>query len=495
MIAFLVTFKPPQQHFIDPNRFVLGIMSNSKFNIPSPPAPAMKSFVQSFSESLSTYFTSLNITLSSSAFKGQSVIVDPFYIRDLQHAFAQKMVNRLLQEFHSIDQRVKVAEMRCARLMTLLRPAFQQAGALVPESLSLPPPAPPLSSYALTYPSGRESSIMEPRLQDCKLLLLRTRRLYRDLMQRPQGERGERGGEEAEAADQEIERLLEDVLRAHHLVEGEDCELEGGAELRFVLRRLFRHFARWMDEEFAARLARKVCAASERVGVVLAFKQRLVERLHARFTLAAVRDLDHPRVDPRDRAALVRMKAEFPFVDVFAEPPILECPALCRACPTPTPTPSPTPSSSSSSGTLFITTRHVLFVGVEGLEIGGRASLLHRVLPAAGVGNPDLRVVPLRSVAAVCCEGRVVDLSAVNAPVDSTSKALLGLTLSSPAALSPLELRLVNVQGRGEILLELRHTGIADLAGRVADLLQVIVQVPSLLPSLPPPSPSPLTLT
>ena len=82
--------------------------------------------------------------------------------------------------------------------------------------------------------------------------------------------------------------------------------------------------------------------------------------------------------------------------------------------------------SGSSSGTLFITARNLLFFG-GGLSAPASSSsgggLLNLVLPAA-IGNPDLRVVPLRTVAGICCDNRVFNFCDVNPPSPSFAEAV-----------------------------------------------------------------------
>ena len=211
------------------------------------------------------------------------------------------MVLRLLQEFSVVDNRIKAAEMRCARIMTLLRPAYQLAGAGLVQAPQLPAAPPSLNSYPLQLPPKRSRSIQEPDLEDCKLLLLRARRLFRD------SKAGHLGDDASYSIDdEELQSRLESLLRTQEAL---------SEEAQFVLRHLFSHFNVWAAQEFAARMARKALATSDRSTALSGFKRELIFRLHRRFSDSNVTKLEHGKVDFRDRALLLRVKELFPFID------------------------------------------------------------------------------------------------------------------------------------------------------------------------------------
>lgn len=214
------------------------------------------------------------------------------------------MVLRLLQEFSVVDNRIKAAEMRCARVMTLLRPAYQLAGAGLVQAPQLPAAPPSLNSYPLQLPPKRSRSIQEPDLEECKLLLLRARRLFRD-------SKADHLGDDASYSsnpidDEELQSRLDRLLRTQEAL---------SEEARFVLRHLFSHFNVWAAQEFAARMARKALATSDRSTALSGFKRELIFRLHRRFSDSNVTKLEHGKVDFHDRALLLRVKDLFPFID------------------------------------------------------------------------------------------------------------------------------------------------------------------------------------
>ena len=220
---------------------------------------------------------------------------------------AQRMVLRLLHEFSVIDNRIKWAEMRCARIMTLLRPAYQLAGAGVVQVPQLPAAPPSLNSYPLQLPPKRSKSIQEPDLEDCKLLLLRARRLFRDSKVDPSKDDGLLASNSpGQIDDEELREILDSLLSTQQALTDEAC---------FVLQHLFSHFSVWAAQEFAARMARKSLATSDRSAALNVFKRELVFRLHRRFSDSGVTKLGDSRVDSRDRALLLRVKELFPFID------------------------------------------------------------------------------------------------------------------------------------------------------------------------------------
>jgi hypothetical protein len=50
-------------------------------------------------------------------------VVDLGFIRDLQAAYAQKMIQQLTDNTKRIDAQMKPVEFKCAKLMTLLKPS------------------------------------------------------------------------------------------------------------------------------------------------------------------------------------------------------------------------------------------------------------------------------------------------------------------------------------------------------------------------------------
>mmetsp|Transcript_9879 Transcript_9879/g.14749 ORF Transcript_9879/g.14749 Transcript_9879/m.14749 type:complete len:370 (-) Transcript_9879:136-1245(-) len=228
-------------------------------------------------------------------------------------------------------------------------------------------------------------------------------------------------------------------------------------ETRFVIRALFSQLAAWADLESAARLARKDTAAADRLREVGGFKLRLVGCLHRRLADRGLTRLDthggsyHGSVDPRDRGLLLRVRDLFPFVDPITEPALLECSAAFLS-----------PSPSGGAGSLVLTARHLLF-STHPAATSALFPFNLKLLPSA----PDLRVIPLRTIASISCEGggRVYDFTSVN-----------GGPSSRPAVLPACCLGITDVSGNSDALIELRHHTVADMAARVADLIDVIVQ-------------------
>ena len=106
--------------------------------------------------------------------------------------------------------------------------------------------------------------------------------------------------------DEELQSRLDRLLRTQEAL---------SEEARFVLRHLFSHFNVWAAQEFAARMARKALATSDRSTALSGFKRELIFRLHRRFSDSNVTKLEHGKVDFRDRALLLRVKELFPFID------------------------------------------------------------------------------------------------------------------------------------------------------------------------------------
>lgn len=255
-----------------------GIVGKSKANA-NLNASSFNSFVVSFLERMCEQFQSRQLTISQIVDKNINIpsnegtkpaMIEPSYIRDLQLAFAQRMVLQLTNEFSAIDSRVKAAELRCARMMTLLRPSYQLAGKVIQQAPKLPAAPPSLSSYPLKLPPKRNRSIMEPDAEECKLLLLRARRLFRDWSLKAASSSsdslpfGEDIRKAAVFASLEVLLPISDEALRHKLNSLLTVHSGLSEEAQFVLRQLFSHFGEWLAQEHEARMARKKLATSER---------------------------------------------------------------------------------------------------------------------------------------------------------------------------------------------------------------------------------------
>lgn len=88
-----------------------------------------------------------------------------------------------MEQVNKLDHRLKMVELQGGRLMTLLKPTYKRASMEFPK----PTASLPLTSYPLllTYNSGAiggNNSITEYSLDSSKLILLRARKRYRQLI-------------------------------------------------------------------------------------------------------------------------------------------------------------------------------------------------------------------------------------------------------------------------------------------------------------------------
>lgn len=75
-------------------------------------------FISNFMNSLCNNIKSIsNREISTS-------LVDVGFIRDLQSAYGQNMILHLTDEFKKVDSKIKLEELKCAKLMTLIKPIY-----------------------------------------------------------------------------------------------------------------------------------------------------------------------------------------------------------------------------------------------------------------------------------------------------------------------------------------------------------------------------------
>jgi len=103
---------------------------------PFPPTvTAFQDFSTSFMQYMCENMKNKHLTplSSSSSSEGSKALgpVDVWFVAHLQLSFARRMVSGLSRGLAEVEQQERSSEMRCARLMTLLRPSLQLARALV----------------------------------------------------------------------------------------------------------------------------------------------------------------------------------------------------------------------------------------------------------------------------------------------------------------------------------------------------------------------------
>jgi hypothetical protein len=190
-------------------------------------------------------------------------VIDLGFIRDLQSAISQNMNERLTDEVNKIDEAMKAYELKCARLMTLLKPTYLRA------SLNLPsaPEKVSLSTYPLKL--KRKLSIRDINAEQCRLSLLRARRNFKEFYQ---------GRLNASS-----ERRFDEVQIGNHTFSSEDYD-KYGFQVFFVVNDLHQQILQWSAEEYGVRIQRKIQSAKDRYESLRRFKIQLLLTLHDRFS-------------------------------------------------------------------------------------------------------------------------------------------------------------------------------------------------------------------
>lgn len=209
-------------------------------------------------------FNAIDVTpLSASMPDG---ILDLGYIRDLQGAVAQNMNERLAEEVAKVDEAMKSYELKCARLMTLLKPTYVRA------TLNLPsvPEKVSLTSYPLTL--KRSSSIRDINAELTRLMLLRARRNYKEFVQARKVTAGE--------------KRFDMVQLGVHTFSSEDYD-KYGCQVAFILNDLQQQLSQWAAEEYGVRIQRKIVSVKDRYEALRRFKIQLLLTLHDRFSASS----------------------------------------------------------------------------------------------------------------------------------------------------------------------------------------------------------------
>jgi hypothetical protein len=180
-------------------------------------------------------------------------ILDLSFIRDIQLTAAQLMNQKILKEVNFLDTQVlKVNELKCAKLMTLLKPYYLKANIILP----VVPTPPSINSYPLVL---SRDSIKEPSLEICRLYLLKARKNYRNFVN------NELKGGPVSAA------LVSTTYSTHEF------------QVSFLIKDLIQQFTEWAQEELLLRMQRKQNSVDDRLEQLKQFKIQLILTLHNRF--------------------------------------------------------------------------------------------------------------------------------------------------------------------------------------------------------------------
>jgi hypothetical protein len=264
-------------------------------------------------------------------------IVDVAYICNLQTTFAQLMNLKLQYEVDAVDQSMKSVELKCAKLMTLLKPTYQRSNLQLPS----PPQNKPLSLYPLTL---KRDSIRDLSLDTCRLFLLRARKAYRD------------------------------YCSSEPTVSSFPLDKQYNHQLSFIVINLLRQFREWVEEEYKIRIKRKIDSVKDRLESLQHFKIQLLLVLHDRFNInnisngGMISGLSNSiwslSAFNQDRNFQLALQEKFPFID-FNEPVIHDSQCIMH----------------QKTGTLYITAGHLLFYSISTL-----------------MTTPLLIVIPMRTI-------------------------------------------------------------------------------------------------
>lgn len=186
-------------------------------------------------------------------------ILDLSFIRDLQLTSSQLMNQRILKEVNYLDtQVIKLNEMKCAKLMTLLKPYYQKAGIALP----VVPTSRALTSYPLIL---QRDTIKEPTLETARLLLLKARKNYRTFV------------------NQEMKKVSTvNLIDVGNSTDHPDY-LTHEYEVSFLTKELVQQLNDWSEEEYSIRMKRKMLSVQDRLDTLKQFSIQLLLTLHNRF--------------------------------------------------------------------------------------------------------------------------------------------------------------------------------------------------------------------
>lgn len=176
-------------------------------------------------------------------------IIDINYIRDLQSSIAQLMNNQITQDCEILDNLINNFQLKCARLMTLIKPTYQLASLNQPN----PPTFAPLSNYPLEL---SKESIRIQSINTCKLLILRAKKSYREFIQKKNDTATEK------------ECLL---FKNHDFL------------VQFLLLNIKNQLFQWSKEEYLIRIQRKLLSIKDRLYALQLYRIELILLLTNRF--------------------------------------------------------------------------------------------------------------------------------------------------------------------------------------------------------------------
>jgi hypothetical protein len=189
-------------------------------------------------------------------------ILDLSFIRDLQLAAGHVMNQKILKAASYLDSQVlKVNELKCARLMTLLKPYYIKAGIDLP----VVPTTRSLNTYPLLL---SRDSIKEPAMEVCRLCLLKARKNYRNYV------------------NNEIKNASAAI--------SPKFALRHEFQVIFLTKDLIQQFMEWAAEEQKIRLQRKQNSVDDRLEQLKQFKIQLILALQNRFIENGVQSLSTP---------------------------------------------------------------------------------------------------------------------------------------------------------------------------------------------------------
>lgn len=248
-------------------------------------------------------------------------LLDPKFVRDLQAQYAGELEETLRENYIRFDAAIRAEETNCARLMTMLKHAYQRCGIPLPS-----PPKTQRPAYTSSKSNKSETdrgSIADIDIQQCKLLLLRTNRLVEEELSTLA--RGKSSDQEITDTSLRLRHLLaatnifgsmgvatienvpyfdtlsfsrSQLLAQHLLLLSVDASSNDSSatvsrslsasscELLLYFHRIDRalyhineHFRTWQQEELTFRLAPQKQLSNQRIQEIADFKRLLVQNL------------------------------------------------------------------------------------------------------------------------------------------------------------------------------------------------------------------------
>lgn len=366
-------------------------------------------------------------------------VIDLEFIRDLQSAISQNMNERLLDEVNKIDEAMKAYELKCARLMTLLKPTYLRA------SLNLPsaPEKVSLSTYPLKL--KRKLSIRDINAEQCRLSLLRARRNFKEFYQ---------GRLNASS-----ERRFDEVQIGNHTFSSEDYD-KYGFQVFFVVNDLHQQILQWSAEEYGVRIQRKIQSAKDRYESLRRFKIQLLLTLHDRFTSSVANNASLLQswgfsTLSADKKFQNSVQEKFNFLD-DSQPLLVDA----------------TGQIDGKKGSIFLTLSHIFSYSANTI-LGGLPTLL--VIPCTSIKSLEL-VVNGRLLSSVLYPAPSKDpISPSKARVVSKGPEISSGEVDISALLGTYILRIRDFADSVHEMIFFEST--TDFAVRIFDMLDFIVKV------------------